>query len=164
MSGIKPTGVEAAVCEDIARRQQTGIAKYGTTVAENPLELREWLILLYEELLDAAVYARRAIFELENRQPWTVSEEDWKRFTDAGRLAWENCDEADVNGENWEKEAALRELRELRETLREVAPDCRFHPSGICETCGTRRPCRGDIIREALEKDTPEAPGKEATI
>jgi len=105
MSGIKPTGVEAAVCEDIARRQQMGIAKYGTTVAENPLDLREWLLHLYEELLDAAVYAKRAIFELEERQPWTVSEEDWKRFTDAGRLAWENCDEADVNGENWEKEA-----------------------------------------------------------
>jgi len=29
-----PTGIEAAVCNDIAERQQKGIAKYGVTVAE----------------------------------------------------------------------------------------------------------------------------------
>ncbi len=38
-----PTGIEAQVCADIAARQQKGIAKYGTTVADNPEDLREWL-------------------------------------------------------------------------------------------------------------------------
>lgn len=59
------TGTEAEVCADIARRQAAGTAKYGTTVAENPLELREWLQHQYEELLDAAIYTKRAIAEID---------------------------------------------------------------------------------------------------
>ncbi|UOF77722.1 hypothetical protein [Caudoviricetes sp.] len=39
--------------------------KYGLTVADNPLTLRAWLQHQYEELLDAAVYCRRAIEELD---------------------------------------------------------------------------------------------------
>lgn len=61
----KPTGTEARVCADIAERQQLGIAKYGTTVADNPLSLRDWLRHLYEEQLDAAVYTRRAIEQID---------------------------------------------------------------------------------------------------
>ena len=54
------------LCNDIAERQQKGIAKYGVTVAENPLELREWLQHAYEETLDKAIYLKRAIAEMEN--------------------------------------------------------------------------------------------------
>jgi hypothetical protein len=61
----EPTGTEAHVCADIARRQAMGRAKYGTTVAENPLSLREWLQHGYEEALDMAIYLRRAIEELD---------------------------------------------------------------------------------------------------
>jgi len=60
-----PTGTEAAVCADIARRQRTGMAKYGTTVAENPLIFRRWLQHAYEECLDQAIYIKRAIEELD---------------------------------------------------------------------------------------------------
>lgn len=60
----KPTGIEAMICEDIARRQWKGILKYGVTVEENPLEIKEWLQHAYEECLDQAVYLRRAIHEL----------------------------------------------------------------------------------------------------
>lgn len=60
-----PTGVEADVCNDISARQRFGIAKYGTTVAENPLPLRAWLQHAYEECLDQAVYLRRAIHEID---------------------------------------------------------------------------------------------------
>ena len=70
---IQPVGIEAQVCQDIAQRQARGIAKYGTTVADNPLPLRAWLQHQYEELLDAAIYARRAIEELDGRPvpaPW----------------------------------------------------------------------------------------------
>ena len=56
---------EAQVCEDIKNRQQLGINKYGTTVAQNPLELRQWLQHSYEEKLDDAVYMKRAIQELD---------------------------------------------------------------------------------------------------
>jgi hypothetical protein len=62
-----PSGVEAAVCEDIAKRQQLGIQKYGVTVAENPLDLREWLQHAYEECLDQAVYLKRAMVEIDRK-------------------------------------------------------------------------------------------------
>ena len=60
---IKDT--ETEVCADIMRRQELGIAKYGTTVAQNPLELRQWLQHSYEEKLDDALYMKRAIQELD---------------------------------------------------------------------------------------------------
>ena len=56
---------ETQVCEDIKNRQQLGINKYGTTVAQNPLDLRQWLQHSYEEKLDDAVYMKRAIQELD---------------------------------------------------------------------------------------------------
>lgn len=56
---------ETQVCADIKRRQELGITKYGTTVAQNPLELRQWLQHAYEEKLDDAVYMKRAIQELD---------------------------------------------------------------------------------------------------
>lgn len=56
-----PTGIEAEVCADIARRQRIGIAKYGTTVAKARGTLRDWLWHAYEEMLDGAIYLRRAI-------------------------------------------------------------------------------------------------------
>lgn len=59
------TGTEKRVCEDIEKRQALGLQKYGTSVEQNPLPLRDWLQHQYEELLDAAVYCRRAIEELE---------------------------------------------------------------------------------------------------
>jgi len=65
----KPSGVEARVCEDIARRQRTGMDKYGTTVEDNPLELRQWLNHAYEECLDQAVYLKRAIEILTGKEP-----------------------------------------------------------------------------------------------
>ena len=65
---MKPSGIEELVCEDIAQRQQLGIAKYGTTVAGNPLELKQWLHHAYEEALDMAVYLKRAINEIERKQ------------------------------------------------------------------------------------------------
>lgn len=62
---ITPSGTEAEVCRDIARRQMLGIAKYGTTVAGNPLPLRDWLQHAYEEVLDQAVYLKRAIQQID---------------------------------------------------------------------------------------------------
>lgn len=62
---MMPHGIEAMVCTEIAARQARGMAKYGTSVADNPLTLREWLQHQYEELLDAAVYCRRAIAEID---------------------------------------------------------------------------------------------------
>ena len=60
----QPIGTEAKVCADIAARQALGIQKYGTTVQDNPLTLRQWLQNAYEEALDQAVYLRRAMDQL----------------------------------------------------------------------------------------------------
>ena len=65
---MKPTGIEAQVCEDIAYRQQRGIAKYRVTLNDNPLPLRGWLQHQYEELLDAALYCKRAIKEIDDAE------------------------------------------------------------------------------------------------
>lgn len=70
-----PTGIEASVCLDIAARQQMGIAKYGTTVAENPLPLRAWLQHAYEESLDLSIYLKRAIEEMDNSMLVSKNEE-----------------------------------------------------------------------------------------
>ena len=61
-------GTEASVCIEIARRQEMGIAKYGTTVADNPLSLRQWLQHAYEETLDKAIYLKRAIAEIDAQE------------------------------------------------------------------------------------------------
>ncbi len=61
------SGTEKSVCDDIARRQQFGINKYGQTVAENPLTLRQWLQHAYEEALDQAIYLKRAIQEIDSK-------------------------------------------------------------------------------------------------
>jgi hypothetical protein len=66
---MTPTGTEAAVCELIARRQAVGIGKYSTTVADNPLTLRQWLVHQQEELADALVYCTRAIQEIDKGNP-----------------------------------------------------------------------------------------------
>jgi hypothetical protein len=55
----------AAVQADLARRSAVGLAKYGTTVAGNPLPTRAWVRHAYEEALDLAVYLRRLLDEME---------------------------------------------------------------------------------------------------
>ncbi|OJW82865.1 MAG: hypothetical protein BGO66_02990 [Alicycliphilus sp. 69-12] len=73
---VMPHGIEAMVCTEIAARQAKGVAKYGTTVAENPLTLLEWMRHEYEEQLDAVVYKRRQIAELEK----IIAEGRWNRI------------------------------------------------------------------------------------
>lgn len=57
----KDADIETLVCADIKRRQQFGIAKYGTSVANNPLSQQQWLTHAYEESLDFAVYIKAAL-------------------------------------------------------------------------------------------------------
>lgn len=56
---------ETLVIADIKARQQKGLEKYGTTVAENKLSLRQWLQHAYEETLDKAIYLKRAMQEID---------------------------------------------------------------------------------------------------
>ncbi len=63
-----PDGTEARICTEIAARQQMGINKYGATVAETPLSLREWLVHAKQEALDQAIYLQRAIEEIDAQE------------------------------------------------------------------------------------------------
>lgn len=63
------TDIESQVCLDIQSRQRVGIRKYGVTVADNPLPLREWLEHAYQECLDQAIYLRRAMEEIPSPKP-----------------------------------------------------------------------------------------------
>lgn len=60
-----PHGIEAKVCADIQARQQLGMNKYGVSVQDNQLTLREWLEHAYQECLDQAIYLRRAMQEID---------------------------------------------------------------------------------------------------
>lgn len=62
---MNATGTEARVIADIEARQKLGILRYGTTVENNPLPLRQWLQHAYEESLDAAIYLKRAMEEMD---------------------------------------------------------------------------------------------------
>mgnify|MGYP003477648503 CR=1 FL=1 len=57
------TGIEKLVTQDIAKRQQLGIRKYGVTVQDNPLTEIQWVQHAYEEALDLAIYLKRLINE-----------------------------------------------------------------------------------------------------
>lgn len=64
----EPTGTELKVCEDIAARQQKGIAKYGQQVSENPTSHKGWLRHAYEEALDHAIYLKQALLTHNDAQ------------------------------------------------------------------------------------------------
>lgn len=61
--------VVEAVREDLLRRSQFGIAKYGTPLERTDLNLRDWLQHAYEECLDQANYLKRSIIEIDNANP-----------------------------------------------------------------------------------------------
>ena len=64
---LNPTGIERLVCEDITERQKFGTQKYGTTIADNPLSLLEWLNHSYLERLDDLLYTRMCIEKLKQQ-------------------------------------------------------------------------------------------------
>jgi len=67
--------IETQVIADIRARQERGIAKYGTTLAENPAAIVERLQHLYEELLDGALYCKWAMNKLSEQpsaSPWPM--------------------------------------------------------------------------------------------
>jgi hypothetical protein len=61
-----------AVCTDLLRRSQAGMAKYGVTLSRTDLSLRDWLQHAYEESLDLSNYLKRAILEIDQTEhpPW----------------------------------------------------------------------------------------------
>ena len=66
------------------------INKYGTTVAENPLSLREWLVHAKQEAIDQAIYLQRAIEEIDAREARQAGKpEGWHACGNVGMEASE---------------------------------------------------------------------------
>ena len=57
-----------AVREDLRRRSEVGIAKYGVSMADSGLNLRDWLQHAYEECLDQANYLKAAITKIDQER------------------------------------------------------------------------------------------------
>lgn len=55
--------VTDSVIEDLKRRSEVGLSKYGVTMDRKDLAHKQWLQHLYEELLDAAQYTKKLIIE-----------------------------------------------------------------------------------------------------
>ena len=57
--------IEDEVCKKIQARSDVGKNKYGVTMEEEILSMREWLVHLQEELMDAAVYVEKLLGMVE---------------------------------------------------------------------------------------------------
>lgn len=63
------------VLELIMKRQKAGYEEYGTTLADNKGDILYWLRHLQEEMLDAAQYIEKLIFDLEqSKEQWQNKE------------------------------------------------------------------------------------------
>jgi hypothetical protein len=47
------------------KRSEIGIEKYNTTLEKNNLKLKEWLVHLQEELMDATLYIEKSLSKLK---------------------------------------------------------------------------------------------------
>lgn len=59
------SSIEDEVCKKIQARSDVGKEKYGVTMEEEILSIREWLNHLQQELMDAAVYAEKLLGMVE---------------------------------------------------------------------------------------------------
>ena len=57
--------IEDEVCKKIQARSDVGKKKYGVTMEEEVLSIRQWLVHLQEELMDAAVYVEKLLGMVE---------------------------------------------------------------------------------------------------
>lgn len=59
-----PSATLTAVMDDLKLREMRGLGKYYTTVDRSDLTLEDWLQHAYEEVLDEAMYLKRALIKI----------------------------------------------------------------------------------------------------
>lgn len=69
--GVHDPIVEALI-QEMARRDNFGYSKYGTTTMDNPLSLIQWLQHALEETLDQAVYLKRALEKIKEHPDYAI--------------------------------------------------------------------------------------------
>ncbi len=117
MSNTNEKSTEQLVCDEIMRRKERGLAKYGVTVDRTDLTPEQWKQHLLEELLDASVYLMRQMRERHRN-----SDIDGVGITHgmAKVLSEENCLRlADLEGDH-EVIAGAPEQRPTPETANET--------------------------------------------
>jgi len=60
--------IEEKVATKLLERAEVGFKKYGTTMERNDLNLRDWLVHLQEELMDASVYVEKLLEVVDSAQ------------------------------------------------------------------------------------------------
>ncbi len=65
---IKEDPVVQRVIDKYKQRSRVGFIKYEVSMADNPKELKGWLIDLQEELMDATNYIERILQELKTKE------------------------------------------------------------------------------------------------
>ena len=62
---MKNKKIEDTIVKKVVNKYQersaVGIKKYGTTLDRNDLELKEWILHLQEELMDATLYIEKIL-------------------------------------------------------------------------------------------------------
>jgi len=62
---MKNKKIEDTIVKKVVNKYQersaVGIKKYGTTLDRNDLELKEWILHLQEELMDATLYLEKIL-------------------------------------------------------------------------------------------------------
>lgn len=155
-----PTGTEAEVCADIAARQAKGIAKYGQTVAENPIALSQWLQHAYEESLDGAVYLKRAIGKVldlerelaEAREKIARLPADWTQ--DSSLETWFPYTAEELKGWRETKKAQADEIERLRGAIKRAVNSASPHPAENPTMYGA-----WEAMKEALAQTPPAGEG-----
>lgn len=60
--------IEDQVAKKLLDRADKGFNKYGVTMERTDLNLRDWLVHLQEELMDATVYVEKLLEVVDNGQ------------------------------------------------------------------------------------------------
>lgn len=64
----KKDAIVEAVREDLHQRSVLGIKKYGTTLAENNGDMKYFAQMMYEELLDGALYCKKLMLLMKEEK------------------------------------------------------------------------------------------------
>jgi hypothetical protein len=60
--------IEDKVAGKLQERAERGFKKYGTTMERTDLSLRDWLVHLQEELMEASVYVEKLLEVVDSAQ------------------------------------------------------------------------------------------------
>lgn len=127
--------VVEAVRKDLLDRSNVGIAKYGTTLADNKGGMRYWLQHAYEEALDLANYLKKQIMEIDKMKPIDMilfCPECHTQHIDAPDCVFDHFD-VPMQKDTDEAKEQIAQMKEWERTHTWTNPPHRSH---LCHKCG----------------------------